>query len=465
MGLKPFASLPGLVLSFALAFSTMPASYAPAETASLKMQHLPFQSSSVYRQDDPDFLYRMVYSQYFRYQAGQIQVKEIAEFGETVKKEPAAYLSKYPFRGVVKFGSQRFGFVFDSRDVASNGYDKLYFDLNGNGDLTDDKALEAAPPPSNVNYGQNSARREYPRILLTIDGDGEKIEYGFFFSIYSRYNEQNQQSPVYGSASLRSASYRTGEIPIDGKKHRIVILDFNSNGRFNDEFSVNLGQKDSNNPLYPSSGDMVLVDPDTRNRSVWGSGALGRSERQNLSKLLNIDGRFFNIEVSPTGDTVTLTPSPLATGSVNNPNSQYDAIVYGDHGLLKISGVLRQPVALPVGNWKLLQYRITEATAKKPTYVSASATQDYPTVQVEKGKNAILPFGPPYKPLVRTSLAWFNSSGATVQRLFRLSLALTGSQGEICTDLRVAGKRPEKPTFVIATNKGKIIERGSFEYG
>jgi hypothetical protein len=44
-------------------------------------------------------------------------------------------------------------------------------------------------------------------------------------------------------------------------------------------------------------------------------------------------------------------------------------------------------------------------------------------------------------------------------------MTLVGSASEVCTDLVVNGDRPPKPTFVIATTEGKIVERGAFDYG
>ena len=37
------------------------------------------------------------------------------EFSKVISKEPSAYNSQHPFRGVAKLGSQHFGFVFDTR--------------------------------------------------------------------------------------------------------------------------------------------------------------------------------------------------------------------------------------------------------------------------------------------------------------------------------------------------------------
>ena len=50
------------------------------------------------------------------------------------RKEPK-YESAHPFRGTVKFGTQTFAYVFDTKDAKSDAYSRMYFDLKHSGDL------------------------------------------------------------------------------------------------------------------------------------------------------------------------------------------------------------------------------------------------------------------------------------------------------------------------------------------
>ncbi len=68
-------------------------------------------------------------------------------FDQVVKKEPERYVAKNPFRGVAKLGSKQYAFVLDKNDENTPGYDRLYFDISGNGDLTGIKPLEGTPDP------------------------------------------------------------------------------------------------------------------------------------------------------------------------------------------------------------------------------------------------------------------------------------------------------------------------------
>ena len=66
------------------------------------------------------------------------------------------------------------------RNANAQQYDRLYFDLNRNGDLTDDKPIEARPRGL---FSGGSA--EFPRVDLTLDVEGTKLDYSFFVTAYS----------------------------------------------------------------------------------------------------------------------------------------------------------------------------------------------------------------------------------------------------------------------------------------
>ena len=222
--------------------------------------------------------------------------------------------------------------------------------------------------------------------------------------------------------------------------------------------------------------------------------------------MIVIDGRLYDLKITPTGDKLTLTPSAAPMGSVTNPNDGFRALIYGDKGFLKISGKKDEPIPVPAGQWKLYTYRIdlTEhAQPKKPaekqpaaekkktepkpesvvesllkafgsllgggdsapvrrapkyTLVSARATTEYQPVEVAKGATSMLPFGPPYKPVV--DIGYVKNKNELY-----LTMRLVGSAGEICDNMMVDGARPSKPEFTITDSKGEVVQQGSFEYG
>jgi hypothetical protein len=530
-----------------------------AESCKLEMKRVDSTSRVISVTGSADYLFRQTYPQSFFMQirdigssAPVVQSPDQAEFSKVITKEPAEYVSKHPFRGVAKLGTQQYGFVFDTvatpkkaeadedaeaekktekkaellgtlaaaldaepslpseqaqpKVPAVEQYNRLLFDLNHNGDLTDDEPIKALGVEGRIMYPSGYSSYSFPRQDLTIEVDGTKVDYSFTFRIYARTSTSYQ----YASASLNAAAYREGTITLDGKERRIVLIDFNSNGRFDDVFTVRDDVQTADGTVYPNYGDMLFVDPEVTPgayRSPYDPTT--NDDQYYLARLVNLDGKLYDLTVTPSGEELTLERSKLPMGTVTNPNKGYRAVVYGDQGFVKIAAGETQEVPLPVGTWKLLAYTIdqtelAEQEAEKPaaeeeskkedeqakkekesslldslvgalmggaskavetrverprtTIVCARGTKDYKPVEVREGETALLPFGPPYHPLVT---APYRSGTDTVS----LAMAVIGSAGEQCSNLMVDGGRPSKPTFTITSSKGEEVETGNFEYG
>jgi hypothetical protein len=489
---------------------------ADAETCSLQIKRL--EASARTTGPPTDTMFRGVYPQRFFRQtgleiAGRPEANDEEEFAKVITKEPASYNSKSPFRAVAKLGTQHFGFVIDSRKAdepaaepakeaakesaaaktprpvpALPDYGRLLFDVNHNGDLTDDPVIEAQAAAGR-GFPTGYLSFSFPRVDLTVEADGTKIDYAFTVSGYGHSQVLNEkQTYQYVSVSLNAAAYREGEITLDGKKTRIVVTDYNSNGRFDDVWAIDDSVTISDGTVYPRQGDMLFVDPQAASGAAYGYDPTTSDVQQFLAKAVQIGGRFYDLRITPAGDTLTLQPSQLAIGHVSNPNRGYRALVYGDQGILKVSGDAEGRAPLPVGSWKLLMYTIdrtgiedpAQPAAKEPsllqalagallrrdtaagpkvTMVSARAKRDYAAVEVRAGETVELRFGAPYKPQVSASGSFQPGGGVS------LGMSLVGAGGEVCSNLIVDGGRPGKPEFTITDPDGKVVQQGSFEYG
>jgi hypothetical protein len=416
------------------------------------------------------------------------------EFLKIVRKEPK-YNSPQPIRGVVTLGSDKYCFALDAKDAKAGGYNRLYFDLKHSGDLSDQKPIDAAAgdekePANPTNVAQ------FPRVDLVVNADGAKVDYSFYFQVYW----QDAGPFKYASASLTAAVYREGDITLDGKKHHLILVDANSNGRFDDPITPVETTASTGGAIYHTPGDTLLVDPDLKNVESVGYSRSSTYDHP-VSKLLAIDGRFYDAKFTAAGDSLTLTPCRAPLGRVTTPHEGLQALLYGDLGVLRITCDKSQPLVLPAGKWRLLEYTIDRtgwqpppAAAKEkeketarpsapehslltalweaitgqsdsaepvmrngPTMVAAAATMACPTVQVRAGETVTLPFGPPYKPVV--------TAFPMDAKQARLQLSLVGAAGEACNNLLVNGGRPPKPQFTIKTPKGEVVQSGSFEYG
>jgi hypothetical protein len=537
----------GAAMAAVLVFAS--AAVVHAETCTLELKRLEPQGREG---NSMNYLYRAGSPQSFFSQLGKQgdstvlmseNPQQTEAFKKIVKKEPK-YESEYPFRGVAKFGSQEFAFVLDAvppksddKDPKKDGekktddkaksdkpesavaglasqfakamapekkalpkiypYNRLYFDFNRNGDLTDDKVIESEKDKSGrVVAIQSYHQIQFPRVDVTIDDEGTPVEYSFFLEGYM--NASRDYS--YASISLGAAAYREGDITLNGKKRHIVLIDFNSDGRFDSEIKVRNDIHSSDGQVYAQTGDMILVDLNASNPGMDSPYDITTGDcRHYVSKLLNIDGAYYDVKITPAGDQFTLTPSTAALGNVKNSNDGYKAVLYGDKGFLKIAGKKDASVAIPEGEWKLLSYTINltdtkpqepekkkeeakegsllEALAKKMqnsmggpqqngravqyTMVTAQATSACKPVKVVKGETVEIPFGPPYKPTVTAE--YFEDGNQ--RKVLSLGMSLTGSAGEICSNMMVNSGRPSKPEFIITDSKGKEVQKGSFEYG
>lgn len=458
-----------------------------AETCELKLKRTDDSSDTGLSRNVRNML-GWVSSQTFWTQMNSERPDVDQEFREVVKKQPEKYEYSKPFRCVARLGEKRYGLVFDSTAFDKKGFNRIYLDRNGNGDLTDDEVVKAkssgTQPWGSGLYG------EFPTITMRIRAGEVEFDYSFSVSVQMYGSDKDR----YVNAALQSKVYREGEITLDGRKRSVFLLDYNSNGRFDDLYTVNREIRTSDGRVWPTDGDILLLDPKQSSGEINWYDPTVNSSRVYVTRTVNIDGKFHDLKTSPSGDKLTLEPSKAAVGHVVNPNASFRAMVYGDSGILAISGTKGSPIPLPEGEWRLLSYTIdltsTSQPATKPaekparkggllsrlvgsvvgtaeesitgpklTMVSASGTKDYKPVKVKKGETADLPFGPPYKPTVKVE-DWFRRKGSA-----ELSMDVVGSAGEVCTNLMVKGERPESPTFAIVAPDGEIVERGKFEYG
>ena len=179
-------------------------------------------------------------------------------------------------------------------------YNRLYFDFNRNGDLTDDKVIEAEKDQNGPDHrGQSYRQIQFPRIDLTIDADGTQVEYSFFLEGYMNAS----QDYSYASVSLTAAAYREGDITLAGKKHHVVLLDFNSDGRFDSEIKIRDDDSCGRRADLSQQGDMLLVDLNTSNPGMDSPyDVTSGDSRHYVSKLVNIDGRYYDVKITPAGD-------------------------------------------------------------------------------------------------------------------------------------------------------------------
>lgn len=365
------------------------------------------------------------------------------QFRKCIKKEPK-YALKEPFRAVAQFGAKQCPFALDAVGVKAKGYNRLYFDANGNGDLTDDAPIDTKDVEA---FGKGkSFHCGFCNVKVPLELDGVQVDHPVSMEV----NHTETPAMVYTYVRLTSAAVREGQIEHGGKKVRFLLVDHNSNGRFDDRVAVrNLGSR-----LYVAVGDVFLVNPSAKKAR-----AAAAPDYYFVNRSVCLGNHYYKIEITPSGDRMKLEPVELSIGYVTHSSPAYRAVVYSDeHGVLMIEGARGQKVALPAGKWNLANYTIQAGSAAgAPTMVAAECPGDAQAVDVRKDDTTELTFGEPFRAVVTA-----NRRG---DQKVSLSLKIVGKGGERCTDIRIKGKRPPNPTFEIRDKAGKIVHGGKFEYG
>jgi hypothetical protein len=388
--------------------------------------------------------------QRFLMQSGGVASPLQANFQKIVNKEPQ-YVAPVPFRAVARLNGQQYAFVLDVTDTKAMGYNKLYFDLNHNGDLTDDTPITTkdvyAPPKS------GDSQSQFPRVDLRLDGQGQSAEYSFLLSVQCHGTGAEQ---FVAMAMLAAAAVREGYITQHGKKIHLVLVDKNSNGRFDDLTSVHF----TGNRIIPSWGDLLLVNPNPKNLPS-GEGGLGR-DQYFLNRTVFLGRNFYRLEVAPPGDNLKLTPAELALGYITNPSPAYRAVIFSDdYGVVMIGGTKDQKIPLPEGPWKIANYTLAAAPGARfaQTAISAAFSDTSAGITVKKGETMVLPFGVPYRAKVTAERHPQDKDKVL------LSLSILGTAGEQCTGISINGAQPPGPQFVIKDSEGKEVHQGKFKFG
>ncbi len=398
--------------------------------------------------------------------------RALREFRAAVTKEPA-YQCEHPLRGKITLGDDAYLLALDSTNLDKKGYDLLYFDANRNGDLTDDPVIRGKDRHRLLGMGPGNT--DFPVVRLPIRVDGREMNYAFTGE--ASFYRGSSENRWWASFRITSAVYRTGEIALNGLAHRIVLLDYNSNGRFGD---ISRQRYDTDGGVWVNEGDMVLVNPNPDDPQLgWGFHVHDRRDRHYLSKWLWLEDRYWEIEVSADGSQITFFDRDVAHGTLTGPEFPWGASIYSPEGFLKIISEGGSPVPVPAGQWKLANYTIdaTQAAgtrrrggllrrlfgvdssddAWERDAVWGRGREETSSVRVEPNTTAHLPFGPPFYPLVHATR--FRDEKAT------LEMQLIGVGGDECTNLNTRGGDRAEPFFAIVDPEGLIVERGKFEYG
>jgi hypothetical protein len=397
-------------------------------------------------------------------------------FTVTLKKPPGDWtfpilVSEKALYTFVKIGDAERLFVLDKQKEDAKFYDRIYFDSNGNNDLTDDPVLDGT-----IRFGSNNqyCNVEFPAVDTKIEIDGQSLPFSFNPRIFAYMLEQLAKSEFDEKSVSRSINFMvnlncsyTGEFQIGNQKYSVILGDSDCNGRFSDRFSVYKFKK-------PPPGRMRVFGQGDGFYITTGN-KIKVYDVLTLGDMLLVKDKLFKVSISTAEGKMTLTPIsdnliPLQLASDAERLSLYSEDE--KHCLMAFQPVKK--IKIPAGKYRLFNYQILKKDKQGDLWrLNAAATTESPWVTVEGKGKSVVEFGEPYMPLVEVRVRE-NTSRASI------GFDIEGKAKEFVTDLsHISGEltqiplseeenldhRPKEPTYKIVKTDGEVVTQGSFRYG
>jgi len=364
-------------------------------------------------------------------------------------------------------GSPRL-FVLDRTVAGAPFYDRLRFDTDGDGDLTDEQPIGETDGLGIPGFFQPDA------VDLTLDIDGHEQPYSLKVSVLheeisigeevEKIDVEELVLTVGGNCGL------SGSFELGGKSHQLLLAEDQINGRFDDVFSLAPGVVQQPHRAFEATGDLLFLTDEEK---------LDEYDISIVGTKLALGGELYDLAIDTKRGVLTLTPGVAATATVKLPPgvarlflSSEDSTEY-----LVLYRPGREP-RVPPGEYRLAGYQVYREDPQGDLwYLSATATPRSPVQAVAANKSVEFPMGEPYVPeAIVPPEAYEKLAGKKPDRV-EVEFSISGVGQEIVNDLQhvaggnteieldATGKHPAEPRYRIVTTKGKVVSQGGFEYG
>ena len=383
------------------------------------------------------------------------------------------FVDDKPLFSVVEIGDSEFLAALDRKSSNDLFYNRLFFDRNGNRDLTDDEPLAG----KTQSYGrENYFDCQFPAVDLEIELEGHRLPYCISLRVNGTMPAKNDEDDDriarmgrrYPNLLVSPRCAYLGEFALDGVGYRIALCDSEANGSFGDSASIPEGMRFGDGSLY-ARGDALYVSTGDR---------VGSSDRSLLGDFLGIGGRLFKARVDVPNGRLVLQPRKEQTGTLEFPAPMRSLSMIsssGSESLVLVRADNR--AAVPAGRWRLLQYELLKKDEWGDEWmIGARGVEDMRSVTVPENGSASLPVGEPLQASIEVSDRTSSTSGTN--RMVRMSFDVLGQAGERIADIshfsgtntqhKLAlrnSNRPEGAAYRIVKPDGELVSSGSFEYG
>jgi len=331
----------------------------------------------------------------------------------------------------------RIAFAILMRKPAADADDpkpwRLFVDRDLDGDLAEERPVEARPVTKETDLGGKKVRASgarFPTVRTALPGGGS---HAYVVTAYL--------SEAGSMVDVRSGVALSGRADIFGSERPVIIYDSNANARFGDLYR---------GPLAPA--DDIGIDLD-------GDGRIGRDEIHPLARRAFHDGRSAAVAVATDATSLTVEELDTGAGSLSRAGAPAgeDLLVQmssPEYGLL---GPLR-PDRLPEGRHLFPTYGLTRGNDGERWVLAGKwLTRPGPVVEIPAGGTAEVAFGPPLRALA--TIAFLDED-----RRARVTVTLTGSLLEDATVLG-SDRKPRLGTWRVVDDAGAEHGSGKLFHG
>jgi len=390
----------------------------------------------------------------------QVTTKKPAE----IKAEPAA--ANRPLYGLLALGKTPPVALRIGRSSASSAYDRMIVDVNRNGDLQDDKAIEIRT----VKMKMPQEQEVQVAGPIKIEREGGPVSVQVLLHLMPA-----SIGPGGGSLQVFPAQYHEATVEIDGVRERLGFVDANCNLVLGD-IARDTGCTCENGPHLSFQSDVVLRDND---RSGAYDMASLTCEAERLADVIYLGAKPYKVEVATDQKAVVIEPY---TGAVAEITGAFDKVAQlvvvrkeGENDWIAITPHAAEgKVVVPEGRYALWTCMVgakDDAGALwKALGAKGSAKESF---LLKAGETRALKFGAALELKTQSEVQVAQSGGllrslfggGSRERYLRTSVEVTGAGGEKYTEFGKDNGQVKPPTCVIRDADGKELASGRMEYG
>lgn len=379
-------------------------------------------------------------------------------------------VSTKPLYQIVTLGDRQYFFVVDQQKADDRFYNRLYFDANGNGDLTDERPIDTG-----IDEDGAFMSTKFPALDLTVTVDSKELPYriavdveryspGAIIRAIATLTGQKFEKTVIG-ASVECAY--AGRFELAGKEYTLRLCDENANGRFDDRLTIG--------PDVPDSPDEFSLTGDRMYLSIGGQ---TESVGQYVSDFCVLGNQVFDVTMNVAEKKIVFAPHGGEAGQIRLPGPfEHVTVVTEDR---KQSASFFKPeavVPIPAGTYRLVEYSLERKDEQGDLWrLEASGRRDMAPLAATSGQETAWALCEPLNAQVvvvdkQPRKRWFGPPEVS------LEFAVQGAGGERIASIDCYGKveapdtergsvrRMPAPSFKVIKPDGEVVAQGKCEYG